>query len=204
MNRTKELSDLITLVERCLDFPRWGFKQSYVSRVDISFPYVTYDSECCRVKFTHFGGDYGNQWKEMPVHYGRLHAPNEDSFLVWNGEKCWPWHTIHEQALNFLDGLSAKEAVEKEYSPRFFEDIRELDTIKNISLAPEGIALEHAAMWDHYGIRLFELFDLRRPDLWEKYRHFLSEIENIKDEVDRQKNHKRLKMPGFPSRDKVC
>jgi hypothetical protein len=31
----------------------------------------------------------------------------------------------------------------------------------------------HAAIWEQYGMRLFELFDLRRPDLWEQYRTWL-------------------------------
>jgi hypothetical protein len=34
---------------------------------------------------------------------------------------------------------------------------------------------KHSILWAHYNGKLFELFDLRRPDLWEAYREFLKE-----------------------------
>jgi hypothetical protein len=38
----------------------------------------------------------------------------------------------------------------------------------------------HAMIWEHYGQRLFELFDLRRPDLWEKYSSFVIQVYDLK------------------------
>ena len=37
--------------------------------------------------------------------------------------------------------------------------------------------LQQAMIWEHYEQRFFELFDLRRPDLWDDYIGFLKEYE---------------------------
>jgi len=49
-------------------------------------------------------------------------------------------------------------------------------------------------IWEHYGKRLFELFDLRQPNLWEQYRGFLKEFYDIKGRISFIK----------PAMDKVC
>jgi hypothetical protein len=59
---------------------------------------------------------------------------------------------------------------------------------------PEWLAQMHATIWRHYGKRFFELFDLRQPDLWGKYRQFLKEVYDIKGRSPRIK----------PPLDKVC
>ena len=41
----------------------------------------------------------------------------------------------------------------------------------------------HMEVWEHYGKKLFELFDLRQPNLWEQYRGFLKELYDIKGRV---------------------
>jgi hypothetical protein len=45
---------------------------------------------------------------------------------------------------------------------------------------PELTLAMHKSIWKTYGQNLFELFDLRRPDLWEQYRKFLKEYYDIK------------------------
>jgi hypothetical protein len=52
----------------------------------------------------------------------------------------------------------------------------------------------HKAIWQYYGKRLFELFDLRQPDLWQEYREFLKEVYDIKGRNPAIK----------PPMDKVC
>ena len=204
MNREKEYTELVELIESCLDFQKWGFKPTYSSPLDISFPYVIYDSEWCRVMFKHMGGDYPGQWSEMSVYYGRSHAPNDDSFMIWNGETCWCWHSIQEYALNFLDGLSPEKAIEMKYKPRVMKQFQQSETWKSITHIPERIARTHAVAWDYYGQRLFELFDLRRPDLWKRYVPFLIEAHILEDENEKRKNRQPIRLKGFPAIDKVC
>ena len=52
----------------------------------------------------------------------------------------------------------------------------------------------HAAIWDYYGNRLFELFDLRQPELWEQYTQFVKEF------YDRHRHSPNIQ----PPLDKVC
>ena len=40
---------------------------------------------------------------------------------------------------------------------------------------PKYVVVLQSAVWKHYGQKLFDLFDLRHPDLWEEYRKFLEE-----------------------------
>lgn len=187
MNRKKEYTELIELIERCLDFQRWGFKRTYSSPLDIPFPYIIYDSQWCRVRFTHLGGDYPGQWSEMAVYYGRLHATHDDSFMIWDEEKCWCWHSIKEYALNFVDGLSPEEAIKMKYKPRVMKQFQQSGTWESITHIPERIARTHAVTWEHYGQRLFELFDLCRPDLWRRYRSFLTKARVWKMRITNEK-----------------
>jgi hypothetical protein len=59
---------------------------------------------------------------------------------------------------------------------------------------PEWLAQMNTVVWQHYGKRFFNLFDLRQPQLWEQYRKFLKEMYDIKG---RSPNIK-------PPLDKVC
>jgi hypothetical protein len=200
----KKFTELVDLVERCMDFQQWGFERSFSSAPDISFPYVIYNSEWCRVKFLHYGGDYAGQWSEMNVYYGRLHAENEESFMVWNDEVCWCWHSVERYVLKFLEGLSPQETVDNKKSElQIMREFRESEIGKTMR-GPEWIARKHMAFWEHYGQRLFELFDLGRPDLWEQYRAFLSEVRVLKDEKNMKKKYPMPKHPGHPEIDEVC
>jgi hypothetical protein len=197
--RKKQLENLIQLLERLLDFRRWNFQQTY-THITASLPtIVIYDSEWCRVKFAVGGGDrYGGD--EMLVFYGRLHAPNDANVMNWNGEECFCWHQVFD-ALNFLDGLSPQEAVDqlrvKSEWPRVAEQFKKSKLAKALSGQNhlEWVTRMEAAIWEHYGQRLFELFDLRRHGLWEQYTLFIHEYHRIKGTPVIQ---------GFPSRDKIC
>ncbi len=45
----------------------------------------------------------------ISIYYGRLHAPNEETTMIWNGEECHCWHRF-ELALHFLDGRTPEYA----------------------------------------------------------------------------------------------
>ena len=100
--------------------------------------------------------------------------------MEWRGEKCRGWHNISEP-VRFLDGLSPLEAAEQtniqKKSPHVIESFEQSEIGKKLlhEYPPKAVLVMHATIWEHYGQRLFELFDLRRPDLWDKYRVFVRE-----------------------------
>jgi hypothetical protein len=49
-------------------------------------------------------------------------------------------------------------------------------------------------IWEYYGQRLFELFDVRRPELWEQFAHFIKEFHKIK----------RSNSYDYVAPDKIC
>jgi hypothetical protein len=172
------------LAERFLPFDSWGFGQS--DRIITSFPCVAYDSEWCRLQLTWGGWDpYAGY--TMSIYYGRLHAPIDKAVILWNGQECYCWHQVNE-ALNFLDGLSPQEAVNQLHVhgqwPSVMEQFRQSEIGKGLERnQPEWIIRMHASVWEHYGRRLFELFDLRHPELWEQFRQFLKEFYEAKGTI---------------------
>jgi len=200
-NWEKEYKHLVQVLENVFDFQRWNFQETFARIETESSPYVIYGSEWCRVWFGLRGGDM-HQAPEMSVYYGRLHAPDDGGFFIWNGEKCTAWHDVYE-ALYFLDGLSPKEAADKrevKYElPHVVEQFRQSELGKKLLPGGyqtiEGVARLHATIWEQYGQRLFELFDLRRPDLWNQYTQFLSDYHKILGTST---------LPGFPAPDKNC
>lgn len=191
VHHNEKYSELTELLEKYLDFDRWGFSQSYISPK--YYPTIIYDSEFCRIKFSLRSGDrYGPD--ELSVYYGRLHAKSNDSFLIFNGEKCWCWHWDY-YFLPFLDGVSPQEKA-KSYAPSpVLEQYRKSELAQQLSSGPAwGIGIQ-AAIWNHYGQRLFDLFDLRKPELWELYNDFIRELYTIK---------KKISSIGYPPQDKIC
>jgi hypothetical protein len=197
--REKEYQELIQILERYLDFRRWGFQTSYHLISSEFLPSVTYDSEWCRVKFSLRGGDM-YRGHEMSVRYGRLHAPNNEAVMIWKGEKCFCWHDEYD-ALCYLDGLSPQEALDqiqiKGEWPHVVEQFRCSKIGKELSREhhPEYVTRMQAVIWEHYGKLLFELFDLRQPNLWEKYALYIREYHRIKES--------KL-MPGYPPPWQIC
>jgi hypothetical protein len=189
---------LIQLIESSLDLKRWEFDKSFVSITAEKTPHIIYDSQWCRVMFTDGGFDVSTG-NVMSVYYGRLQADNEDAVMNWNGESCYCWHGV-ENAINFLDGLSPKEASDQlrvyGRQPTVIEHFAQSEQGKELSKdQPKWMVRTHAAIWEHYGIRLFELFDLRQVDLWKKYLHWNREYHEIR---------RSKKLSGFPARDKIC
>lgn len=186
------LGEMTRVAQSFLNLDQWGFKVSYRSTKPGN---LIYDSERCRVNFAWGGWDplVGNS---ISIYYGRLHAPNEGITMIWNGEECYCWHRF-EPVLHFLDGRPSEYASKKMYTHSLIEQYKQIDVEQGITGErdqPEWLVRMHAMVWEHYGERFFELFDLRRPDLWEQYRLFLKQIYDIKGrDLDMQ-----------PLQDKVC
>jgi hypothetical protein len=98
------IHELLRLTQENSNLHEWGFKESFRSVVHKR---LIYDSEWCRIKLVWGGWDYGSG-NSISIYYGRLHAPNENVTMFWNGEECHAWHGF-ELALHFLDGRSPTE-----------------------------------------------------------------------------------------------
>jgi hypothetical protein len=184
------IEEMLRLVDNDSKLATWGFKENYRSIIDKR---LIYDSEWCRMKFVWGGWDYGSG-NSISVYYGRLHAPNEKTTLIWNGEECHAWHEF-EYVLHFLDGRSPTETSELDTSHSLTDKYYDDEFSQKFDRRqPEWLMQMHMEVWDHYGERLFELFDLRQPQLWEQYRKFLKEFYDIKGRLPFIK----------PAMDKVC
>ena len=180
VNNAKQLGEaLLQAIEGTLDMKPWGFVCNYKNFNETSSLVTIYDSQWCRLSFR-FSRQQFSHHDELSVEYGRLHAPNEKAYLVWESEECHCWHNIIEPLL-FLDGLTPLQAMEQSKiqrkSPPIVESFRQSEVGQKLykEYAPQAVLAMHGRIWEHYGQRLFELFDLQRPDLWEKYRAFVRE-----------------------------
>ena len=184
---TEEMS---RIAQNIMGLASRGFNESYRSMKPGE---LIYDSEWCRISFIWEGWDAldGNL---MDIYYGRLHAPNGKTTIFWNGEVARCWHRV-EYPLHFLDRCAPAEAAKLDYSHPIKTSFREEEILKKfIRRQPEWLAHMHIAIWQDYGNRLFELFDLRKPDQWRQYQQFLKEVYDIKG-----------RRPGTqPPLDKVC
>lgn len=194
-NSTNEIycHEMVRVAETFLPLKRWGFKQGAFLALNIAR--VIYDSEWCRIMFLWNGSPYFST-ESVGIYYGRLHAPNDNFIMTWKGERRTCWQRV-DDSLNFLDGLSPQEAANQTLmhglSPRIIGDFMRLDFVKDMPLT-EWEARLHSAIWEHYGQKLFELFDLRHPELWEKYTQFVREFHKVLD----------LDHDFDPPPDKIC
>lgn len=179
-------------LEDNLDLARWGFRLSHMAYDKKGgFTKVVYDSERCRVRFSLSNIGRGPEEDELHAMYGRLHALNENVVMVWGDEKCWCWHYSIPEPVLFLEGLSPREVVahrEREGDfpyplPLAAQYESEQDRQLRNEYPPASVVWREALIWQTYGDRLFDLFDLRRPDLWEDYREFVRELHAEYDRV---------------------
>jgi len=182
-------ADLMRIIEEEMDLRRWKFYLSHTTLNDsggITHRKIIYDSEWCRLRFG-YSRRFPPDDHELYILYGRLHASNEDEIMLWNGEKCYCWHGIGLTHLYFLDGFSPAETLNSSINGRLPDGIggfRESDLGRQLRRegGPRYGIVRQSVIWKHYGLRLFELFDLRRPDLWEQYTDYLKEYYRIRDE----------------------
>jgi hypothetical protein len=172
----QEFPGLVQILESYMDFEKWGFKQSFYGVAQEFPPSIIYESNECRVRFIWLPADIrdGPDSAALNIKYGRLHASDQQKFMVWDGHNCHCWHN-RDIVFNFLDGLSSQEAVEKRYKipPIKAQFIQQNEGFTGSNI--EWGARQESFIWKHYGNRLFDLFDLHRPDLWEQYMLFINE-----------------------------
>jgi len=104
---------------------------------------------------------------------------------MWNGELCYCWYTIN-LAVNFFDGISPVDVgvlttpkiVKKHHQPNVRKELG-LDELDYAERPIQLVTKIHSAILEKYGERLFELLDLRRPVLWDKYVNFVKEYYRI-------------------------
>ncbi len=163
--------NLLQMLEQNMDFKRWGFRQVFSGISEKFSPSIIYDSDQCRVRFVWYEPDI-SETATVHIYYGRLHAQTNQRIIDWNGRQCSCWHDPL-MAFHFLDGLSPQEAVNNRYkwSPAL-EKVNQSLLFKGIS-TPEWAIKMHSASWNHYGERLFNLFDMRHLELWDQYVLFL-------------------------------
>jgi hypothetical protein len=170
---------LVQMIEQNLSIIDWKFHLTFTKFHQTSNIKIIYNSESCRIKFM-FSRQRIPQHDELTIEYGRMHAPNEEPYMEWRGKKCRCWHNIIVP-LRFLDGLLPSEAVQQakiqKQSPIVVENFRQSELYKKLfsKYPPESSLVMHSVLWKHYGHQLFDLFDLRSPDLWERYTEFVKE-----------------------------
>ena len=194
---TTNFAALSGLIEHALLLKDWGFTKS-ADFDSGAGPVVVYDSHSCRIRF-HLERDGGNE--NLSIQYGRLHAPVNAQVMQWRGAEHYCWYGEYELqlAFQFLDGYSPQEAFNTRWI--FFQvepDCVDPELEGIVDSALEQSLNLHAALLGHYGLRLFELFDLRRPALWEQYLLFLKEFYKLMDDDNRARGIKSLPY-GLPA-----
>ena len=177
-------SGIAYLAQTYLGLEKWGFQERVrLNEMDgLKIPLVTYDSQWCRMKisFSEWNPPHQSQEYTVDFYYGRLNAPNDRSTFIWNSEECHCWHGV-VKALHFIDRSTPEHAAQNLFSHDLIKQFRSMLSAKDLPYKlPEWEIRKHAYIWERYAPRLFELFDLRRPDLWEQYRKFLKEVYDIK------------------------
>lgn len=165
------------LIDQILEPQKWGFQESYRDVSAGKLFSVIYDSQWCRIRFDETSA--ARQWgrNDLTIDYGRLHAPNDERSFIWEGERRWAWWGEWYTTLSFLEGIPPQKAVEYP-KPDFIQPYWE-KVLQAEDGNAEAVLRMERAIWEHYGVRLFEVFDLRRPDLWELFEKYVEECYQI-------------------------
>jgi hypothetical protein len=176
---TKFGQALLDIIGENLDLKRWNFRLGFTDFVTTSNLVVIYDTGYCRLSFM-LSLQQTPRYDELVISYGRSHARNDEPYMDWHGEKCRCWHYVFDP-LRFLDGLSPSEAVHQakveKRMPNIVESYRKSELGLRLfnEYPPKAAIVMHSVIWDHYGQKLFDLFDLSKPKLWEEYKVFIRE-----------------------------
>jgi len=186
------VQEMTRIAQSYLDLDSWGFQESFRA---FNLGKLIFDSKWCRLSLI-WGGWDPRGGNSISIYYGRLHAPNEKTTMIWNSEECHCWHRF-ELALHFLDKRTPEYASKTMYTHNLIEQYKRSELGQSLTgkrRQPEWLAQMHLTIWQHYGNHFFELFDLRRPDLWQQYQQFLKEVYDIEGRIPEIE----------PSLDKVC
>lgn len=79
-------SYVLKVAYRYLPLDVYRFRETY--RDD---NFINFNSEWCRVQFyANWNYDKPGAY-EVKIYYARLHAPNRELYMEWQGEKCQCW-----------------------------------------------------------------------------------------------------------------
>ena len=197
-----ELPKILEAIGKYLKPENRGFKLVFTGVLPLSTPSIHYESAQCKMRIN-YTRDRPYEDIEIHISYRRQHAPFDKRVIEWNNKRCICWHSLESGVLlNFLDGLSPADIVNKEFRvPRLLKIFSDANRITTWGRA-EYLARKHAFLWEHYGQRLFNLFDLNYPDLWQAYTRFLEEYYAHYDESIRRR--KLVAIPFDPPRHHVC
>lgn len=190
-----KLQILIDLVKDYVPLAKWGFTKStqFPGSPRDPLACVIYNSEACRVKFS-FDYSANGRKLDVRVYYGRLHAPDNESEMQWHGERCYCWHHRLDILLPYLDGMSPQQAAAHDREPQGIQEFLSLGLPLATTPQPEWFVRMHAFVWEYYGSRFFQLFDLQHPEIWEQFARFVSDCYDIWG-----------RQPALsPSLDKIC
>lgn len=194
----RKLQRLTSLAEDVLPLQRWGFRRSaqfggmpyeLPSIVEndkfrqLRYPAVIYDSKWCRIKLTLDEDDNDSLY----FYYGRAHAPNNEWRLEWQGVSCSCWHDFYDYnlALKFLDGLTPEQVRRDQvvFAKVIADYYSTEQTIQPSGNFEDELKMDlnlHAGIWEHYGERFLEIYDLSHPELWDRFFHFVQEIQRLR------------------------
>lgn len=195
----------LAFLESKMDFSRWEFRLTHSDFSRNGVSRAIYDSELCRVDFDLYNERYGPENDELHVQYGRLHAPDTEAFIVWNGEKCRCWHYSIFLPVLFLEGFTPEEVASRKAQEGSLplppilaaQEQSEANIELRQTYPPAAVLAREALIWDHYGVRFFELFDLREADLWDSYRRFVEEYYRLRP-------RRQFKGDTSPPDHKIC
>lgn len=184
-----DLSWIITdLVNKNLSPEQWGFSKNSRFPNENQKGILIYDSKFCRVKFVLESSDYFPQ-HDIKIFYGRLHAPDIEDSILWNGKNCYCWHrNIPILTIPFIEGISPQQLVETTHE--VWDALMEKLKVNYPSSDMVEYPLRlHAKIWEHYKEKLFSIFDLRNSELWEEYSTYTNEY----NEAFRKRHNLSLK-----------
>ena len=202
-----DFSELIQTAENYQPLKDWGFTLSAKHEGD-PISWLIYTSPYCKMKI-HHRRDFHQRMSEdtVTIYYGRAHALDNSPTMEHDGQmySCWLRSGDLKLVYSFLDGESPEEAFKSRFDiPQWRSDFfdRAENSENEVLRKPGGANLEfEKALWDQYGLRFFELLDIRRPDLWDKYINFLKEyaqLEYAEEEEEAKKRGQKFTMPEIP------
>ena len=169
------MQETIALIERYLPLNKWNYKEDSRYFYNGKYPNVIYVSAVCGVKF--YSNAFGERTLDhlMLIYYGTLGVPDQaDSVRVGHFDNHHLlWHSAH-YPLHFFEGLSAKDAYRKK-EPDFVKDFNKSKAGQKHKYHPEKNLAMNAAIWETYGLQLFNLFSMTDKSLWKQYSTFIKE-----------------------------
>ena len=199
--------DLVQTTENYQPLKDWGFTLSTKQERDPE-SWLVYKSQWCKIKI-HHRRDFHQQMREdsLTIYYGRVHALDDSLTMEHDGQMytCWLSASDLHLVYKYLDGYSPENA----FKTRFDDPQWRIDASARAQQAQQEVLQipglrylnRQKAVWDHYGVRFFELLDIRRPDLWDSCINFLkeyAELEYAKEEEKAKKIGLVFKMPEIP------